>query len=261
MSAILGDFTCFEAQVGATRCGFDRFSYVDFTRQPTGIPRVVLKYIEAGYEWGKLHDVDVVPVIATAKGLVPVRPLPGQDPPPTTRRYLQGFVKEAVNGTAAAAHLREAESSFRAALIEAGAPAAMDGLEAGVSSLFAQLIRGGEEAALRIDVGPGDVIFFPAYWHDIDPIVIKELRATGAKTFILVHDILPITFAKFYKAPWRYQFADNLLAAIRNADGLLAVSQLFGRRREGILRGKAARGWIMWRSFTTGSTIWWRMRN
>ena len=47
---------------------------------------------------------------------------------------------------------------------------------------------------------------------------------SGAQTFILVHDILPVTFSKFYQAPWRYQFADNLLAAIRNASGLLSVS-------------------------------------
>lgn len=197
---------------------------VDFRRQPTGIPRVVLKYIEAGYEWGRANNVDVVPVIATESGLFPVTPLPGKDPPPSTARYLNGVLKKEINGASAAAHLREAETNLRAALIEAGAPGSMDGLEAAVSSLFSQLIKGGKQAALNIDVGPGDVIFFPAYWHDIDPAVIEELRSSGAQTFILVHDILPVTFSKFYQAPWRYQFADNLLAAIRNASGLLSVS-------------------------------------
>lgn len=197
-------------------------SFVDFGRQPTGIPRVVLKYIEAGYEWGRAHGVDVVPVITTENGLIPVRPIPGKDPPPTTTRYAKGFFE--INGQSAAAHLRQAETSLRAALVDAGVGDAMDGLEAGVSSLVAELVRGGKEPSLRIDPGPGDAIFFPAYWHDLDPVAIEDLRSTGAQTFILVHDILPISFSKFYQAPWRYQFADNLLAAIQNADGLLAVS-------------------------------------
>jgi len=37
-------------------------SHVDFTRQPTGIPRVVLKYIEVGYEWGRRTGIEIIPV-------------------------------------------------------------------------------------------------------------------------------------------------------------------------------------------------------
>src|SRR5262245_53806534 len=56
-------------------------SHVDFTRQPTGIPRVVLKYIEVGYEWGRRTGVQVIPVVPTESGLVIQRPVPGRDPP------------------------------------------------------------------------------------------------------------------------------------------------------------------------------------
>ena len=84
---------------------------VDFRRQPTGIPRVVLKYIEAGYEWGRANNVDVVPVIATESGLYPVTPLPGKAPPPSTARYLNGVLKKEINGASAAAHLGRRDRS------------------------------------------------------------------------------------------------------------------------------------------------------
>lgn len=200
-------------------------SFVDFGRQPTGIPRVVLKYVENGYAWGLDKGVDVVPVVTTTKGLFPVRPLPGANPPASTVGYTEPAVRPGVDGTSAAAHLRAAEDALRAALIDAGAPAGVAGIEAGVSSLFSRLASQDDEEGLKIDVAPGDVIFYPAYWHDIDPLLFVALRKQGAKVFILVHDILPITHAKFYQTPWRERFADNLLAVIGIADGMIAVSR------------------------------------
>lgn len=201
-------------------------SFIDFNRQPTGIPRVVLKYVEAGYEWGEQHGVDVVPVITTENGLLPVRPLPGESPPPSAKRYAQPTLEHGVSGAAAVAHLREAETAMKAALIQAGAPAAVARVEAGVSSLFSNLISGEDDlSTLKINVRPGDIIFYPSYWHDLRPKWLTDLSAKGASLFILVHDILPISFAKFYNSPWRDHFADNLLAATRNADRMMAVSR------------------------------------
>lgn len=199
-------------------------SFVDFRRQPTGIPRVVLKYIETGYKWGEQHGVDVVPVVTTENGLFPVRPLPGKSPPRSAAKYLKPHISDEVHGVAAAAHLREAENAVRTALIVAGLPDAIKGVETGVASLFASLAAGTDTDSLDIAVRPGDIVFYPAYWHDLDTKLLKQLKARGARIFILVHDILPITFAKFYKTPWREQFADNLLAAASIADGMLAVS-------------------------------------
>lgn len=200
-------------------------SFVDFNRQPTGIPRVVLKYVENGYEWGLKNGVDVVPVVTTSKGIFPVRPLPGSSPPASTVRYSEPAIRTAANGASAAAHLREAEDALRAALVDAGAPASLAGVEAGMSSLFSKLILDNDADGLRIAVAPGDVIFYPAYWHDIDPQYLEALRKQGAKIFILVHDILPITHAGFYRSPWREHFAENLLAVAKIADGMLAVSR------------------------------------
>jgi alpha-1,2-rhamnosyltransferase len=199
-------------------------SFVDFKRQPTGIPRVVLKYIENGYVWGEQHGVDVVPVVTTENGLYPVRPLPGKSPPRSASKYLKPLITDEVHGASAAAHLREAENAVRTALIEAGLPDAIRGVETGVASLFASLAAGTDSDSLEIVVRPGDIVFYPAYWHDLDIKLLERLKARGAMIFILVHDILPITFAKFYKTPWREQFADNLLAAASIANGMLAVS-------------------------------------
>lgn len=199
-------------------------SYVDFKKQPTGIPRVVLKYVETGYKWGRENGVDVLPVVTTESGVFPVRPLPGKSPPSSAQKYVRPELDSVSDGGVAAGHLRDAETALRAALIGAGAPASIVGIEKGVAALFASLIAGDNEDFLKLDVGPGDIFFFPAYWHDIDPSVLAALHELGAKLFILVHDILPITFSKFYDSPWREQFANNLLAAAEIADGMLAVS-------------------------------------
>ncbi len=199
-------------------------SFVDFGQQPTGIPRVVLKYIEAGYAWGENNGIDVVPVVTTKNGLIPVRPLPGKNPPPPAVKYVRRSIDDQIDGAAAAKLLKEAEAALRAALIKAGALSSIKSVEFEVLTLFAKMLSGGRES-LEIDVGPGDIVFFPANWHDIEAEFLVDLKNAGAKLFVLVHDILPISFRKFYKTPWREQFADNLLGACSISDGMLAVSR------------------------------------
>jgi glycosyltransferase involved in cell wall biosynthesis len=196
-------------------------SYVDFSRQPTGIPRVVLKYIEAGYSWGEAHGVDVVPVVTTKDGLVPVRPIPGKNPPTTTVKYVKGAPNDELELAAVASPLRDAANALHAALMKVGANSSKRAVEAELLALFARILT---SESLVIDVGPGDIVFFPAYWHDLETKLLVDLKGSGARLFILVHDILPIKFKRFYKTPWREQFADNLLAACAIADGMLAVS-------------------------------------
>lgn len=198
-------------------------SFVDFSRQPTGIPRVVLKYIEAGYAWGGINGIDVVPVVTTKTGLFPVRPLPGKNPPPPTVKYVKRSIDDEIDGAAAATLLKDAESALRAALIKAGALSSIKGIELEVLTLFAKMLSSGKES-LEIDVAPGDIVLFPAYWHDLETDLLAALKNAGAKLFVLVHDMLPISFKKFYKTPWREQFADNLLGACSIANGMLAVS-------------------------------------
>lgn len=205
-------------------------SFIDFTVQPTGIPRVVRKYIEAGYVWGAARSIDVVPVIAIKAGLFPVRPVPGKRPPESTLRYADAAMLDEGHGAEAAKLLREAGSSLRAALIATGVPGAVKDVESGVSSLFSVLANEvGANGSLKIAVGTGDIVFFPAYWHDIDPEVLLDLHEAGAQVHILVHDILPISFERFYRTPWRDEFADNLLSVCNHADGVFAVSAYTAR--------------------------------
>jgi glycosyltransferase involved in cell wall biosynthesis len=196
-------------------------SYVDFNRQPTGIPRVVLKYIEAGYAWSEIHGVDIVPVVTTKDGLVPVRPIPGNKPPATTIKYVKRAPEDQIEVAAAATFLRDAASALHVALIKAGGNSSKRAIEAEVLALFAKALT---SESLVIDLRPGDIVFFPAYWHDLETKLLTDLKNPGAKVFILVHDILPVKFKRFYQTPWREQFADNLLAACTIADGVLAVS-------------------------------------
>ena len=114
-------------------------SFIDFTRQPTGIPRVVLKYIEGGYRWGEERGIEVVPVVTTKDGLYPVRPIPGESPPDRLLRYLEPDISELPNGSATINHLRKSEEFLSAALIEAGAPKGVARVSQALAGLFGQL--------------------------------------------------------------------------------------------------------------------------
>ncbi len=64
-------------------------SHLDFSSQPTGIPRVVLKYIEEGYAWAKTTGNDVIPVTPTPDGLLLYRPVPGIGAPEALMKMMR----------------------------------------------------------------------------------------------------------------------------------------------------------------------------
>lgn len=169
-------------------------SYIDFARQPTGIPRVVLKYIEVGYDWGRERGVEVVPVVPSAEGLFLCRPVPGANAPPDL-----------------------AEKAERSWLMPRGQGRAP---------------RGSGLISPGIEPGPGDILFAPSYWHDVDPAIYRAIRRKGARIAILVHDILPVEHPAFYQSPWRYRFEANLIHAIRGSDALFCVSRTTRRAVE-----------------------------
>jgi alpha-1,2-rhamnosyltransferase len=76
----------------------------------------------------------------------------------------------------------------------------------------------------RIRPRDGDVLFTPAYWHDVDPAIYHAIRSAGTKIVVLVHDILPILFHRFYHAPWCHEFKANVTAAFGYADAFFCVS-------------------------------------
>lgn len=194
-------------------------SKVDFNRQPTGIPRVVLQYIECGYRWAARNGIEVIPVITAPDGLIAVRPAPGTGAPDWLRELADGLSPSA----AADSSLKLAAFHLQSALVSANYSPAAGRCEAEVQAAFSRICA---EASLPVfDVGAGDVLFCPAYWHDVPPQHFKGLQRRGCKIATLVHDVLPITFSKFYQAPWKYEFEANLLAAMRNSDALFAVSE------------------------------------
>ncbi|WP_375428382.1 glycosyltransferase family 4 protein [uncultured Sphingomonas sp.] len=161
---------------------------IDFGRQPTGIPRVVLRYIEEGYRWAEATGHEVIPVVPTANGVWLCRPVPGEDPPAAL--------------VAAAAASTAFDKDAKRKRGHAGDPP--------------HLIR----------PGAGDVLFCPSYWHDNDPQLYRDIKASGCKVVVLVHDVLPIAWKQFYNAPWRYGFAAAVLQAIGYANRLLCVSNV-----------------------------------
>lgn len=163
---------------------------IDFARQPTGIPRVVLKYIEEGYRWAEETGNEVIPVVPSSEGMWLVRPVPGDDAP----ARLLALANQSV--------IFEAASSMQTA---------------------------SDEPPHKIQPGAGDVLFSPAYWHDNDPQLYRGIKASGCKIAILVHDILPIAHKQFYQSPWRYRFSAAVLQALDHADRLYAVSDVTRR--------------------------------
>lgn len=166
-------------------------SFVDFTRQPTGIPRVVLKYIDEGYRWAESSGYDVIPVVPSTNGIWLVRPVPGAHPPTHLLKLAERSL--AFERTTEGAKQKQASPD--------------------------------SETPHRFEPGAGDILFSPAYWHDVDPGVYHDLKASGCAIVILVHDILPVSHKRFYNAPWRYHFAAAVLQALRYADGLFCVSE------------------------------------
>ncbi len=166
-------------------------AYIDFSKQPTGIPRVVLKYIEIGYEWGVKNGVEVIPVVTTDKGCFIVEPLPGENPPESLINLINLMLKEEKDDAKVTRKPQETDDDCK-----------------------------------KIIIKNGDILFCPAYWHDLPASFYKNAKKEGAKIIILVHDILPITHSKYYNYPWRQDtFLANVLHACEYADAFFTVSK------------------------------------
>lgn len=193
-------------------------SKVDFSRQPTGIPRVVLQYLECGYRWAANGGVPVIPVVTTPGGPVLVRPVPGAAPPAALQDLAEGTGMSLATERA----LELASFHLQSALVAANQQPSPVHCATEVRRAFDRIVD--EVSIPAFDIQPGDVLFCPAYWHDIPTRYFRWMQRQGCKVVTLVHDVLPITHANFYQAPWKYEFEANLLAAMRHSDALFAVS-------------------------------------
>jgi len=213
-------------------------SYIDFNKQPTGIPRVVANYIEEGYKWYEKSGVEVLPVVCTKKGVFAVRPVPVNFPsyikkyapnPKFVRKlaeilkvileyggnYASGIIHHVIYLIYAIFRIKRFRFIFER----------IDSWFQNISFSLASIVGVWLDKTALLDVNKNDIIFCPAYWHDIDPDIFKELNKISAGVIILIHDVLPITHEKYYAAPWRYMFKDNVQLAMRNASAIVAVSQ------------------------------------
>jgi glycosyltransferase involved in cell wall biosynthesis len=204
---------------------------IDFSRQPTGIPRVVLKYIEVGYDWGRRTGIPVMPVVPHHGGVVLRRPVPGKNPPP---QLLELAAKEKAELLAAELAVGFLDYFCQVIyhlfyLIAALLP--FTPIKVLAKWVDYRLVRKMKDFSERLSIEPyqlnlqpGDILFTPAYWHDIDPGIYRSIRTTGAQVVVLVHDLLPIIFDRFYPAPWCYEFKDKVTAACGYADAIFCVS-------------------------------------
>ncbi len=194
-------------------------SHVDFSRQPTGIPRVVLQYIQNGYEWSRTSGVETIPVVTTPSGLLPVRPTPGRNLP----EYMKVFDRSPDDLVGEVSKSLDKSCFYlQSALLAAGVDVSNQQCMSSVSQAYRSLANDSDIQPLEIS--SGDLLFCPAYWHDVPPDLFWNLQRQGCRIVTLVHDVLPITFKKFYQSPWKEQFEKYLKAHILKADAIYAVS-------------------------------------
>ena len=168
-------------------------SHIDFSRQPTGIPRVVLKYIEVGYDWGRRTGVKVIPVVPTHSGVFICRPVPGRSSPQDLLFAAKdkGEAGKSLGAELAASSLNYIADVAHHLLYLGAALAPFIAITVFSRSADSRLVKRVKDAAermarsanqpLRIDLRPGDVVFTPAYWHDVDPEIYRNIRSAGAR--------------------------------------------------------------------------------
>lgn len=213
-------------------------SYINFQAQPSGVPRVVSSYVEWGYRWGETRGIEVIPVVPKARGIYVVHPAPGVPPAYLNERAtIRGFRKTVRSfGSLAYGAGRLGRSVVRKLLHSAAGR--FDSPHN--NSVFYRIDERLTELARRVflyvlDRAPnphrislqsGDLLFCPAYWHDVEPAIYRNIRAQGCTIVTLVHDLLPITLADQYPSPWREQFRVNLLQALDYASAFVCVSEV-----------------------------------
>lgn len=71
---------------------------------------------------------------------------------------------------------------------------------------------------------PGDILFTPAYWHDIDAAFYAIMKKRGLAIVPLIHDVLPVLMPENYHWPWVAEFEHNLRNMLVNANLVFTVS-------------------------------------
>ena len=213
-------------------------SYINFQAQPSGVPRVVARYVEWGYRWGELRGIEVIPVVPKARGIFVVHPVPGTPPAYLSEQKEIGGVRKTIRSFGGLAYGAGRTGRSVARKLLHSVARRFDNPRK--NSVFYRIDERLTELARhvylyvmdrapnphRISVQSGDLLFSPAYWHDVDPAIYRGIRAQGCTIVMLVHDLLPITLAEQYQSPWREQFRLNLSQALDYASAFVCVSEV-----------------------------------
>jgi alpha-1,2-rhamnosyltransferase len=207
-------------------------------RPLTGIPRVVRNYLVLGYGFGRARGVEVLPVAISDGDLVLQRrsanfPHPDGLPRSMSRSRPWPMVLLALHYVALGiAYALFAVPWFGLRLRDRlrGTPARPEALAQRLEGVFEVLERPASRfwqrymQTVRIEPDPEDILFCPAYWHDVSPQTYARFRGRMKAIYTLVHDVIPVSHPELYRAPWRDQFRENARAALRNFSGVVTIS-------------------------------------
>jgi glycosyltransferase involved in cell wall biosynthesis len=198
-------------------------SLVNFQLIPTGIPRVVANYVTHGQQWAHAHDVELIPVVPSASGLLAALP------PPRANGGCKRDGALAIDGLYALGHRARTMARHLLYGIDASFPrdtAALYHLDSWISKLASVVVQGLRALRSRQLIEPrsGDIIFCPGQWYEVESAKYNRLRNLGCELVLLVHDILPITHPQYYPSPWRERFKERVLASFDFTSAFFCVS-------------------------------------
>jgi glycosyltransferase involved in cell wall biosynthesis len=70
----------------------------------------------------------------------------------------------------------------------------------------------------------GDLLFMPAYWHDITPMSYFTLQQSGVMIVPMLHDLLPVIIPEKYEKAWSRHFHFNVYVTCLLADAIVSIS-------------------------------------
>lgn len=204
----------------------------------TGIPRVVQNYLLHGYDFAAAHGITVLPVVLHKGRMVmppatPSFPHPPKGTPGLPRRKAKARAIRAAQGVAVAVgYVLYALPwlGFQVLRRMQRDAAAADAVTVACKRFGQHLLEPSDKLgrayrnAMPLDSQPDDILFCPAYWHDVPPATYATLRGKVAHRAVLVHDIIPVTHPQYYHASWRDEFRANVAAALDGFDSVLTIS-------------------------------------
>ncbi|MEW6255464.1 MAG: glycosyltransferase [Pseudomonadota bacterium] len=182
--------------------------------RPTGIPRVVRQYLAYAPAAAARAGVDLVAVDYVREGIFARYRGPGAPPaPPAPRRrrdlrliplklliellrYVGPVLQNSLNLLAALLPIKPVRKVLHRFSNSVGK----------FVPKLKRLFGMGSPVAEPVTFGPGDVLFVPGCWFNMEISAYEAVRATGAEVVVLVHDVMPITLPQLHEYPWRFEF-------------------------------------------------------